>query len=130
MRAEIRHLHSPDIADLARYWPEEPDNFGFLLQLLAGPEGEPGEESFDFLVCTPRWLTETYSADEIVDGRHTLIMFEYDYPRLAEKLSKWSKTRPARTGKKSRRNLVVWESGNSKTTWTLKNDKTQYAIRL
>jgi len=88
MRAEIKSLHSPDIADLARYTPDESDNFGFLLQLMAGPVGEPGEESFDILVCTPRWLTEKYRTDEIIDGRHTLIMFEYDYPRLVKKLER------------------------------------------
>lgn len=53
---------------------------------MAGPVDEPGEESFDILVCTPRWLTEKYRDDEIISGRHKLIMFNYDYARLAARL--------------------------------------------
>jgi hypothetical protein len=82
MRATIRRLHSPDIDDLVRYRPTEPDCFGFLLQILAGPENSPGEESFDVLVCSPRWIAETHSPDDIIEGRHLLILLEYDFDRL------------------------------------------------
>jgi|ERR1044071_1200900 hypothetical protein len=84
MRAAIRRLHSPDIDDLARYQPTEPDRFGFLLQIFVGPENGPGEESFDVVVCTPLWILDRYSREEIVEGRHMLVVFEYNYRRLEE----------------------------------------------
>lgn len=82
MRAALRRLHSPDIDDLASYRPERPDEFGFLLQMLVGPENGPGEESFDVVVCTPRWLEKKHNPQEMLIGRHYLLVFEYDYNRL------------------------------------------------
>ena len=82
MRASIRRLMSPDVVDLAAYHPTPIDDFGFLLQVFAGPEGEPGEESFDLVVCTPKWLEQKYGRSGVVFGRHRLIVFEYDYDRL------------------------------------------------
>jgi len=82
MRAALRYLHSPDIPDLASFQPTEVDNFGFLLQILVGPQEGVGEESFDVMVCTPRWLIENHSPEDILACRHMLIMFQYDYRRL------------------------------------------------
>ena len=91
MRAVLRRLHSPDVYDLAAFRSSEKDNFAFLLQILVGPDTGPGEESFDVFVCTPRWLLDNHSDEEIVIGTHKLIMFSYDYERLyrfiQEKLS-------------------------------------------
>jgi hypothetical protein len=56
--------------------------------MLIGPEGEPGQESFDVMVCTPRWILETYAGDEILIGRHMIIVFEYDFGRLKAFLEK------------------------------------------
>ena len=82
MRAVIRGLHSPDIYDLKNYRPSTPDRFGFLLQILIGPENGPGDESFDVFVCTPRWILEEHSGEDVIVGRHMLIVFKYDYERL------------------------------------------------
>jgi hypothetical protein len=82
MQAELKRLHSPDVQDLKNYHPEEPDNFGFLLQAMIGPAGGEGEESFDMVVCTPEWINRNH-AGEIVLGRHHVIVFEYNYERLA-----------------------------------------------
>lgn len=82
MNAELKRIHSPDIYDLENYQPENPGVFGFLLQAMVGPEGKDGEESFDIEVCTPRWLEETYGVDEVVIGRHHLIVREYNYQRI------------------------------------------------
>jgi hypothetical protein len=83
MQAEPKRLHSPDIDDLKKYVPEEPDNFGFLLQAMIGPVGREGEESFDIVVCTPEWLKRTHTTAEIILGRHHLVVFRYDYQSLA-----------------------------------------------
>jgi hypothetical protein len=82
MRAELRRLHSPDVLDLVRYAPKTGEDFGFLLQILVGPSGGEGEESFDIMVCTLGWLKQTHEPSDIVIGRHYLFVFEYDYGRL------------------------------------------------
>jgi hypothetical protein len=82
MRAALRRLHSPDIDDLSAYHPEREDDFGFLLQVFAGPEGGDGEEAFDLILCTPKWLERKHSRSDLVFGRHHLIVFRYDYARL------------------------------------------------
>ncbi len=82
MRAELKRLHSPDIDDLEKYTPAQPDCFGFLVQAMIGPAGCQGEESFDMVVCTPEWLKRTRPAEFIL-GRHHLIVFKYDYKSLA-----------------------------------------------
>jgi hypothetical protein len=76
MRASLRRLHSPDV-DLSSFWPDDPCNFGFLLQAFIGPENELGDESFSFVVCTPRWL-EVKLEGRIMFGSHHLIVPGYD----------------------------------------------------
>jgi hypothetical protein len=80
--AQIKRLHSPDIPDLAAYEPADGRNFGFLLQIIAGPSGEDGEESFDVTVCTPSWLAENLGPTGILIGRHHLIVARYNYQDL------------------------------------------------
>jgi len=86
MKAEIKYLHSPDVDNLKEYQPQEKDNFGFLLQVMIGPKGEKGEESFDMMVVTPKWLMEKYGPDEVVFGKHYVIVFEYNYDNLYNRL--------------------------------------------
>jgi hypothetical protein len=81
MKAEIKKLHSPDIEDLENYKPDAKDDFCFLIQIIAGPEGEDGEESFDVIVCTPKWLLAN-SKEGAIDGQHYLITSEYNYEAL------------------------------------------------
>jgi hypothetical protein len=52
------------------------------LQLLVGIEGESGMESFQLMVCTPTWLSENHSKNDILMGRHLLIIFEYNYEQI------------------------------------------------
>lgn len=83
MFAKLVRLHSPDLDDLESFHPERPDAFGFLLQFMVAPQGEEdAEESFDVLVCTPKWLMENHKEHEIVVGRHHLIVFKYDFLTL------------------------------------------------
>ena len=42
MQAELKRLHSPDIYDLTVHSPNQPDDFGFLLQAMIGPAGTFG----------------------------------------------------------------------------------------
>jgi len=86
MKAEIKYLHSPDVSDLKEYQPQQKDNFGFLLQVMIGPKGEKGEESFDMMVVTPKWLMEKYGHSEVILGKHYVIVFEYNYENLYNRL--------------------------------------------
>ncbi|MCK2222051.1 Imm8 family immunity protein (plasmid) [Actinomadura sp. ATCC 31491] len=63
MKAAIRHLHTPDIAP-GTYVPDDPQRFMFLVQMIAGPDDGPGDESFDFTVCTPQWLQDQVERDD------------------------------------------------------------------
>jgi hypothetical protein len=86
MRATLKEILSPDIPNLRNYQPENPQKFGFPLQLLIGPRDVEGMESFQLTVCTPMWLAEKYTPQDILIGRHLLIVFEYDFQRLLQRL--------------------------------------------
>ncbi len=79
MKATIRRFHSPDVEDLNSWSPRTPACFGFLLQVLVGPQDAEGEESFDFIVCTPDWLKERHGDEAVVLGRHYILLFKYDF---------------------------------------------------
>ena len=82
VRAEIKRLHSPDVPNLMTYVPEDAGDFGFLLQIMAGPVGRGGEESFDVVVCTAGWISHHLGTDGILVGRHYLVVDSYDYGTL------------------------------------------------
>ena len=89
MQAALKGLHSPDIADVKTYLPDDEENFGFVLQAMVGPMDAEGEESFDIVVCTPKWLMENYEPSDILLGLHKLIVFKYDYRRLSQFIEKY-----------------------------------------
>lgn len=76
---KLDRLHSPDLLDMQSSGPEDPESFCILVQAMIGPKEEPGEESFDFIVCTPKWLAQSVSENQFVFGRHYLIIDYYDY---------------------------------------------------
>lgn len=85
MRATIRYFHSPDI-DIDNYQPGDPTNVGFLLQLFVGPSDGQGEESFDVVVCTPKWLQEQVMREGAIFGRHHLVVDRYDVDFIKQTL--------------------------------------------
>jgi Immunity protein 8 len=87
MKAELKYFNSPDINDLENFKPQDPKNFGFLLQIFVGLKGGDGEESFDIIVCTPSWLDSTYSSSDQIFGEHYIIVFEYNFQKLLTKIS-------------------------------------------
>lgn len=83
MRASVRRLHSPD-ADLEAFRPEDPEDVGILVQVIAGPADGPGEESFDVVVCTPRWLVGCLRGKGPLVGRHHLIVERFDAAQIRD----------------------------------------------
>lgn len=79
MIPELRRLHSPDLPDMQSMHPDDPELFCILVQALIGPRGAAGEESFDFTVCTPKWLAQSLLKYKYTFGRHHLIVEYYDY---------------------------------------------------
>ncbi len=81
MRAAIRSLMSLDVDDLDG-WAPQSDAWALGLRVIAGPDDGPGEESFDLTVCNVAWLAERVRRDGVYDGRHHLVVEEYDWPTI------------------------------------------------
>jgi len=81
--AKLKDLHSTD-AELETFRPDGP--FGINVFAMVGPASEPGEESFQFTVCTPEWFAQNMKGDFML-GSHFLFVREYDYDALKEFLS-------------------------------------------
>lgn len=75
---ELKGLISPDVRNLDTDGPQDPYCFGILVQALIGPRGSEGKESFDIIVCTPRWLEREVASKQTIIGLHHLIVNEYD----------------------------------------------------
>jgi hypothetical protein len=81
MKANVRRFISPDV-DLDGFRPDDPDDFSFRLQALVGPADGPGEESFEFLVRTPRSLIAQVEEEQPVFGRSLVIVGTSDIGRI------------------------------------------------
>lgn len=97
VQATLKRLHSPDVDDLETIVPTEPDRFGILIQAMFGPEGLDGEESFDVLVCTPRWLADEVKRVGTLIGRHHLIVDAFDLAQLRAFLEGYARSSSGRT---------------------------------
>ncbi len=89
MKAEVKKLFSLEIDDLANYVPSDPDCFQVSLRLIAGPEGQPGEESFDFQVCSPAWLLQSLGDEEVLLLRHQLLVRKFNFQKISEFILKF-----------------------------------------
>jgi len=88
MLSEIKNIISPDIIDFKTYWPEDEESFSFLITVLVGPRGTAVEESFNVVVCTPKWLLKKYDENEIIIGKDKLIVFKFDMERILARIRK------------------------------------------
>jgi len=88
MLSEIKNIISPDIMDFKNYWPEDEESFSFLITVLVGPKGEPTKESFDIVVCTPKWFLNKYDESEMILGKNKLIVFKFDMERILARIRK------------------------------------------
>lgn len=109
MNAELRELLTIEHEPLDSVRPES-DAFCVSLRALVGLSNSPGEESFDFDVCSPAWLQAELDSHAIIGGRFLLIardlepdrITEYvrkrisqasgsDWPTIAGKIARWSR---------------------------------------
>lgn len=89
IKSEIKSVFAIDEdTDLDKYQPIESDNFGIVLDLEVGIEGEIGADIFYITVCTPKWLEENYKKEDLVLGLHFIIVFEYNFERLNNELQR------------------------------------------
>jgi Immunity protein 8 len=86
VRAIVRRFHSPD-ADLDRYVPDDPQDVGLLVQMMVGPAGKPGEESFGVVACTPHWFDRRVREGGPLIGRHHLVIERWDVARVRRYLT-------------------------------------------
>jgi len=103
--------------DFSSYYPEEVDNFGFLLQAIIGPEGTEVEESFEIKVVTPKWLGKRAAERKIFHLRHHLIVKEYDLPLIHRFINNFIERSSAETWEKAVLRLSQlgrWEFEDSK----------------
>jgi hypothetical protein len=77
----LKNIHSPDIGDLNNPHVDETGPFCILLQAMFGIESSEGEESFDILVCNPKWIDQ-HSKVGPFDGRHHLIVSKFDIKEI------------------------------------------------
>ncbi|MGI4742125.1 MAG: Imm8 family immunity protein [Janthinobacterium lividum] len=56
MRATLKSYDSDEVGDFRTYYPEDPEVFGFSLNLAIGREGQPGANNFEIMVVTPKFL--------------------------------------------------------------------------
>ncbi|QTI67936.1 Imm8 family immunity protein [Gordonia polyisoprenivorans] len=77
MKAEIKSWYSTNV-DVTTYQSQDPDSDAVWVRILCGPPGEPGEESFDILVCTPDSLKPELETGGPLIGRHILLQSRLD----------------------------------------------------
>lgn len=116
MKAKLQGFYCLDIdIPLSEYRPLDLDNFGFNARIIVGEEILGGEESFDFIICTPKWLMNKYAPKDIVLGIHYLIVFEFNYPKIYEWIKKFVENTKGDTWEEIALkicNLGYWEFDN------------------
>lgn len=88
MKAEIRRFHSPDIFDLASDQPADQERFAILVQVLMGPQGGPGEEAFDILICSLAWVVEEIRKNGVFVGKHSMVVPDWNWAVISKRLGK------------------------------------------
>lgn len=89
MRCEIRYLINDQIDDLKEYHPERSDDFSIIVRIIVGELGGNGEESFDVIVCTPKWLERKINQTGPMFGYHHLFVANYDYDSIYRKIYRY-----------------------------------------
>ena len=79
MRAELKSLFSADADPLDAFAPT--GSFGISVMAMIGPAGQQGNESFEFMLCTPEWFAANMR-ENIRMGRHYLFVRDFSFKQL------------------------------------------------
>jgi hypothetical protein len=82
MKPTLKYLHSPDVSNLETYAPSSKQPFICLVQAMFSPEGGEGAESFDIVVCNPKWIAEKIQKSGPLIGRHYLIVSDFNFAEI------------------------------------------------
>jgi len=90
MSLTVRSLHSPDVDDLARWVPDDPQDVLLLVELEIGQGPGSGADLFQIVVATPRGLDRyrRVRPNPIVFDRGLLVMSAYSCGRFREWLAR------------------------------------------
>jgi hypothetical protein len=75
--------------DFSAYKPENPTNFSCDIEVVVGHSNSDDETSLLLRLCTPQWLTENHSEEDVIIGKALLIVFDYNYPRILQWLTRY-----------------------------------------
>jgi len=87
VQAELRGFYSPDIAELESYRPEDGQSFNISITAFIGPADGPGEEMFQFTVCTAEWMHANPPPKGFQFMRSTILLSRWDYSTLERALT-------------------------------------------
>jgi Immunity protein 8 len=81
VRPILKDVVSADAPDLdpAQFVPDDPDCCCLWVMAFIGPDGEPGHDTYQIGVCTPRWLATEAMGRGYAWGRFYLIVPRWDY---------------------------------------------------
>lgn len=82
MKAVLKQIFSLVVDDLETFSPKIKDHFGFSIRLVFEGDTGLGEDCFDVVVCSPKWISQQLNKVGILNARHHLVMSEFDYPKL------------------------------------------------
>lgn len=83
----INEIVSPDTStNLIDYSPIRSNCFSVTLQIIVGLKNQEGGEAFCLEVCTPQYIIENYNHEDMIWGRHLLIVFEWNFPKIRKKI--------------------------------------------
>lgn len=89
MRPIVLHCDSSDVPDLFDYKPDDPEYFGFPLNLSIGTEGDRGADNFQLMVATPKYIQKMYPGQSAVLLRHFLVVFHYDFNEILDVINRY-----------------------------------------
>jgi hypothetical protein len=67
---------------MSRTWSHHPPDdapWSIFVELLVGPSGTEGEESFGVTICNGAWLDGQARAEGVAIGRHHMVMASFDW---------------------------------------------------
>lgn len=108
MKPVVVDFDSADVPDLFDYQPEDPEDFGFSLNLAIGIEGQKGADNFQLMIATPKYLRKMHPTQSPILLRHYLLVFGYDFNEILDVVNSYIRSIDEDTWDKVGR-IAQWE---------------------